>query len=293
MSQERWKQRLWIIDGHNLIFALPTTNRLQRNGEGQSARAELERILAPFTRILSRNLVIVYDGNELLPNPDAGEHRGFQILFSQPPEEEADDRIIFLAQQACSRNESVTIVTDDRRTLTSRLPLAAQVVAIAEFRQRYLQAALPSAPDEKEVSADTKRELEDLFLSRDAETHRSRHEAARQRARAGLKRWRRIHGNAQGDPDTPDGQPHYIDDDGEPIEQYRPSRSPVLGPSAYREDKSSQPANSQETAAGKEKRKAQEQLNRQAEAAKEAKKKRGERRQQRRLAQQKGKKRSN
>jgi predicted RNA-binding protein with PIN domain len=292
MSLERWKQRLWIIDGHNLIFSLPTTNRLQRGGEGQAARSELERILAPFARVLSRHLIIVYDGNELLPNPEAGEQRGFQILFSQPPEEEADDRIIFLAKQACDRHEPVTIVTDDRRTLSSRLPLAAQVVGIAEFRQRFLQPLAPAAPDEKSVPADTRQELENLFLSRDAEKQKSRYESARQRARAGMKRWQRIHGNRSDSPDTVDGEANYIDDDGEPIEHYRPSRAPVLGAKAYRKDEPRQPANPEKTAAGLAKLKAEEQLKRQAKEAKEARKKRGERRQQRRLAQQKSKKRS-
>ncbi len=187
MAYERWKRRLWIIDGHNAIFALPRLCQLQRDGDKQQARHELEALLEPFARSLRRCMVVVYDGNEMLRNPDAGERGGLQTQYSQPPEE-ADDRIVFLAEQALGRGESVAIVTNDRRSLCPRLSSEAQVLAVEEFRDRFLHAQR-SDGEEKQISAEDQREIASMFMARESEIQDSARQGARRREREAAGRW--------------------------------------------------------------------------------------------------------
>ena len=54
-----------------MIFALPALCRLQMQGDRQRARFELEGLLFTFAARLEHPLIIVYDGNEFVSNPDA------------------------------------------------------------------------------------------------------------------------------------------------------------------------------------------------------------------------------
>ena len=148
MARERWKRRLWIFDGHNAIFALPAFASLQREGRRQEAREQFERLLVPFAARLDQPLIIVYDGNELLPNPEAGEFVGIRTIFSQPPEV-ADDRIAYLVERAWSQGEPVALVSNDLR-LRDRLPDGLRVMAVEEFYEMehaatYAGGTVPAA----------------------------------------------------------------------------------------------------------------------------------------------------
>ncbi len=191
MNEVRWSDRLWIIDGHNAIFALPDLQRLQTTNQRQAARQALEALLQPFARSLTRPLVVVYDGNRMPRNPEAGEQQGVLAVFSQPPDEEADDRIVFLADQAIRRGEAVTVVTNDRRSLAAALPRVARVLSVDAFRERHLPA-LPAAPepDEKHLGAEERQEIERAFLDRAEEIMARARRGACRRERELAARWR-------------------------------------------------------------------------------------------------------
>lgn len=191
-SGARWQRRRWIVDGHNAIFALPTAGRLQREQQRFEARLHLEQQLTAFATRLEKPLLVVYDGNEIAANPDARLDGPLQTLYSQPPEE-ADDRIVYLAQRLLSQGESVAIVTDDRKTLVPRLPKGVQVWGVLDFWDRFFVSheAAPDASGEAEKALDPedRDQIASLFLERSEEIESSARRGARRREREAAARW--------------------------------------------------------------------------------------------------------
>ncbi len=188
----RWKGRRWIVDGHNAIFALPTVGWLQREQKQSEARERLERLLMGFATRLERPLLIVYDGNEIAANPDALDRGPLRTLYSQPPED-ADDRIVYLAERALRQGESVAVVTDDRSTLVPRLSAHVQVWPVLLFWKRFLSPPAPEAGRdgvaEKQLSAQDQEQIAALFLERSAEIEQAARRGARSREREAASRW--------------------------------------------------------------------------------------------------------
>jgi predicted RNA-binding protein with PIN domain len=271
---DRWKRRLWIVDGHNAIFTLPDLCRLQTEGARQAARRALERLLEPFAGQLARPLLIVYDGNELPANPDASRSSALHTLYSQPPEE-ADDRIVFLATEARRRDQSVSIVTNDRRSLQVRLPQDVPVIPVEEFCRRFLLDSAAPETDEKQVSERARQEIAGMFLDRAPEIQEGARRGARQRERRALARWR----SRRGDPDNPAGG--GADARGREAPGAEPGwRPPPVGPTRLPRERGPgmQRSTKQDEAP------AQDALEQSAREARQARKRRGARKQQRRLA---------
>lgn len=270
MGSNRWRAKLWLIDGHNTIFALPELCHLQTRGERQAARAALESLLRPFATRLKHPLTIVYDGNQIERNPEAGVVRGIRVLFSQPPTEVADDRIVFLAAQAVSRGEAVTVVTNDQRSLAPRLPAGVHVLGVAEFRDRWL--SFPRVADEREeklIADDQRRQIEQAFLARQGEIMERASRGARRTEREMAARWQ-ARARQVAEPGGPDPA---LDFD---RRADRPPARPASAPDAHQ---SAMPAPTGRDAP-------------EARAAREARRRRGQRKQARRLEQmrrQKGK----
>lgn len=126
---------LWIVDGHNAIFAHPDLERLQTSGEKGEARRRLEQLLERFAARYRTTVQVVYDGNRIEHNPDR--YRGPRVasLYTLAPEE-ADDRIIWMAATASARGEKIVVVSSDRRTLGSRLPQTVYQVEPSALYQR-------------------------------------------------------------------------------------------------------------------------------------------------------------
>jgi predicted RNA-binding protein with PIN domain len=253
---------LWIIDGHNVIFTLPALSRLQMEGERQEARRALERLLEPFAARLSCPLLIVYDGNELPANPDASQSPAMHTLYSQPPEE-ADDRIIFLAAEARRRDQSVTIVTNDRRSLQVRLAPDVRVIAVEEFCRRFLHSP-PTPADEKQVPDAARQEIAGIFLERAPEIEEEARRGARRREKQALARWKARRRTPESAADAP--------------EQQVPDPKPAWRRPAKTRDSSVSSRDAKDDAAAKDA------LDLAAREARLARKRRGERKQRRRLA---------
>jgi predicted RNA-binding protein with PIN domain len=185
--REAWRRRTWIVDGHNAIFAVAELCRLQQSGERQEARRALEAALRPFADRLAGRMFIVYDGNRLLPNPDAFASGRLQTLYSQPPEE-ADDRIVFLAQNERARRQPVTVVSNDRRSLAPRLPPGTLVMGVEDF-WRACRAPEP-AEEERAAPPGDYDDVARHFLERDAAIAEQARRGARQLEREAARRWR-------------------------------------------------------------------------------------------------------
>jgi len=164
--------RTWLVDGHNVIFQIPRLEAMQTSGRRRAARRELERILRRVAGRLSEEMVVVYDGNRLENNPDVVTEPGFRTLYAQPPEE-ADDRIVYLANRCVAGGRRVRVVTSDRKTLASRLPPGVSHLTAQVFRARFLDEGAES--DERTPLGDFS-DVEDALLRRgeallrDAET---------------------------------------------------------------------------------------------------------------------------
>ena len=279
----RWRKRRWIIDGHNAIFALPVLGTLQRHARRQEARDELEQRLLPFSSQLSKPLLIVYDGNEFTANPDARTHGNLQTFYSQPPEE-ADDRIVYLTQQTVGAGESVAIVSDDRRTLGSRLPEGVQLWAVRDFWDRFLnmgEAAKEDHLDGSELSAADKDEIEAMFLERSSQIEARARQGARRREREAVSRWETRTAAARVSEERPEKDRRADPVTDEMDIGWNPKR---VFESPNKPGTPTPEAGSTEQERMKEARK-QADLEKQQEAAREARRTRGARKQMRRLEQ--------
>ncbi len=127
---------LWLIDGHNAIFAHPELEALQVEGNRGEARRRLEAIVVRFATLHGVAAVIVYDGNRMERNPDATQLGNVKTVYSAGPDEEADDRIVWLAVAALREGGKVAVVTSDRATLAARLPREVRVVRPSELFRR-------------------------------------------------------------------------------------------------------------------------------------------------------------
>jgi len=190
---EAWTRRSWIVDGHNAIFALPELAALQEAGQGAEARARLEALLLPFASRLRENLVVVYDGNRRAGG-SAAQGPLLRVLFSEPPDE-ADDWIVDLARAAVRRGRAVTVVSNDRSSLAPRLPAETLVLAVEEFRRRWLEAPRPvAAGQEKLLAPEDARAVEGRLIAHHGASRALTPGQVRGREREARRRWLARHG---------------------------------------------------------------------------------------------------
>ena len=122
----------WIVDGHNLLFAMPDLEQFQREGRRSEARAELQARLEAFGRVIGRRVCVVFDGVEAPAVRDEARSPHLETMYAHPPAE-ADDQICTLAAQWVRGGEKVAVVTSDRRTLVPRLPRGARAIPARQF----------------------------------------------------------------------------------------------------------------------------------------------------------------
>jgi predicted RNA-binding protein with PIN domain len=145
------RPRLWIVDGHNVIFQLPFLEELQTSGRKREARELLEMHLLDMARRLGERVQVVYDGNRMEANPDARREVLLETFYTCPPEQ-ADDRIVFLACKGQREGFRVVVVTDDVHTLAPHLPSDTHRMGVAAFAERFLRT--PAPPPEKPSAGD-------------------------------------------------------------------------------------------------------------------------------------------
>jgi predicted RNA-binding protein with PIN domain len=265
--REAWRRRTWIVDGHNTIFAVPALSRLQQSGERQEARRGLEAMLRPFAESLSDCLYIVYDGNRLARNPDARDSGRLRMLYSQPPEE-ADDRIVFLAQRERGRGRPVTVVTNDRRSLAPRLPAGTVTMSVEVFCDACLSSP-PASAQERSAPPGDYGDIERHFLERASEMARLARHGATRRERAAAREWRSRIGRGPSGEERP---PRRDPDEEEIVTAAEAWRREPPAPAPRRPPPIAPPPTPASLPAEEERRKAE-------------RKARGERRQRRRLEQ--------
>lgn len=144
--------RIWILDGHNVIFALPGLHRLQITDRRDEARRGLVARLRRFARARGETVLVVFDGNAMPSNPDAVEEPLLEVVYARRGEGEADDRILHEARRRLEQGQTVTVVTDDLRTLAWDLPKGVRHLEVREFWSRHIET--PEDPGAKRVDGD-------------------------------------------------------------------------------------------------------------------------------------------
>jgi predicted RNA-binding protein with PIN domain len=162
-------KRIFILDGHNIIFALPGLNRLQTSGRRAEARTELTDRAERFARASGHRVSLVFDGG----GPEhAGPEQGgpvrmpaLRVGYAPRAEGGADVRILREARRCLEEGLTVTVVTDDRSTLACALPPGARRMAVREFWLRHIEP--PQDPEAKRIEGDFS-DLEREMLARAA-----------------------------------------------------------------------------------------------------------------------------
>jgi predicted RNA-binding protein with PIN domain len=131
--------RIWIMDGHNMIFAIPPLQRLQVTDRREEARAGLADRLERFAISRGEKVLVVFDGNELPSNPDALRSPVFEAVYTRRGEGVADDRILREAGRCLGQGLGVTVVTDDVHTLASKLPRGVRHLGVREFWLKHIE----------------------------------------------------------------------------------------------------------------------------------------------------------
>ena len=155
---------VWIIDGHNVIFAIPRLKHLQTSGSRTAARDELQTHLRRFAARNNFKAVVVFDGNDSEHHTATIQEPLFEAIYARLSDGEADDRIIHEARAYQERGHTVTVVTDDVRTLATDLPHGVRRLDVQEFWRKRIEAQ--SRAQEKRIEGDFS-DLEQAMAARE------------------------------------------------------------------------------------------------------------------------------
>jgi predicted RNA-binding protein with PIN domain len=156
-------KRIWIMDGHNMIFAIRGLQEMQVSGRGDEARRALVSSLRRFAQSRGEQVLVVFDGGDLQRDPDAFREPFFETVYKRRGTGGADDRIIHEARARAEHGQHVTVVTNDVRTLAVKLPKSVLHMRVQAFWLKHIEPAADPAhkPVEGDFS-DVEREMETL-----------------------------------------------------------------------------------------------------------------------------------
>jgi len=135
-----------LIDGYNLIRAVPELAALDREDLSAGREALVTRLLS-YRATRGHSLAIVFDGASLHPSAKWGNPGGIAVVFSRGGRS-ADD----LLAEKCRAGEADILVTSDQG-LSARVDRAVEVVGSREFWERVElahAAALKGGEEEEE-----------------------------------------------------------------------------------------------------------------------------------------------
>src|SRR2546428_11834340 len=90
-------RRIWIVDGHNMIFAIRRLQDLQVEGHGDEARRELVERLRRVAHAKRQDVLVVFDGGDLPWNPDVLLVPFLEVVYAAPGVGGAEARLLLAA----------------------------------------------------------------------------------------------------------------------------------------------------------------------------------------------------
>ena len=166
-------KRIWIIDGHNMIFALGPLQRLQVTDRREEARRALVERMRRFAQSRAEQVLVVFDGIDLPRAPDAEREPFLEVAYTRRAEGAADGRILRQARLGHERGLHVTVVTNDVRTLAVDLPRGVLHMDVRAFWARHIERE--DRPVDKRIEgdfSDVERELAALPVPAEPVTSR-------------------------------------------------------------------------------------------------------------------------
>jgi predicted RNA-binding protein with PIN domain len=137
-----------IIDGYNFLLRSSHFGPLARR-DLEAGREALILELARYREQKGNPLVLVFDGDALIPPwGGGGWQSGVQVVFS-PKGEKADDWIIKMVRK---RGGKALVVTSDRELALTCQKEGATIIASHEFEGRLRLSARPQFTDKMEDS---------------------------------------------------------------------------------------------------------------------------------------------
>ncbi|HUD70531.1 MAG TPA: NYN domain-containing protein, partial [Dongiaceae bacterium] len=165
------RSRLWLMDGHNMIFAIHDLQRLQVSGSGEEARQGLAERLERFALERRERVVVVFDGHASASGQRSVQGAHFEIVYARGGAGAADEFIVREARRASEAGLPVAVVTDDVRTLATRLPRGVRHQGVRAFWLEHVEPR--PRGDDKPVGGDFS-DLERAMLAQAAAQERSR-----------------------------------------------------------------------------------------------------------------------
>ncbi len=162
-------KRVWIMDGHNMIFAVEGLQMLQVAGRSEEARRGLVERLEVFGLQRQERVLVVFDGNALAARQNAVRGPFLEVVYAGGRNGAADDFIIREARRRTEQGLPVTVVTDDVRTLAIKLPRDVRRLGVRAFWLEHVEPRV--SEDDKRVEGDfSDMEREMLALAAKTET---------------------------------------------------------------------------------------------------------------------------
>lgn len=146
------RKRVWIVDGHNVIFAIHDLKELQIRGRGEEARDALAERLEVFALQRQERVLVVFDGNVLAVGTGADRGAHFEVVYARGGEGAADRHILLEATRCSGQGLPITVVTDDVRTLGKRLPQGVVRLGVRRFWLAHVEPR--PTEDEKPVAGE-------------------------------------------------------------------------------------------------------------------------------------------
>ncbi len=145
-------KRIWIMDGHNIIFAIRPLQQLQVSDRREEARSTLADRLERFALSRGDKVLVVFDGNETPSSAGAVRSPLFETMYAARGEGGADERIIREAARCVERGIAVTVVTNDQSTLASKLARGVRHLGVREFWLKHIEKQ--AGEDGKRIEGD-------------------------------------------------------------------------------------------------------------------------------------------
>jgi predicted RNA-binding protein with PIN domain len=167
-------KRIWIMDGHNMIFAIGPLQSLQISDRRDEARRGLLERLRRFAQTRREQVLVVFDGIDVARAPDAGREPFLETVYARGGEGAADERIVRQARLGHDRGLHVTVVTNDVRTLAVDLPQGVVHMDVQAFWSRHIER--PDREADKRIEgdfSDVERELAALPVPADTRPART------------------------------------------------------------------------------------------------------------------------
>src|SRR5688500_8931543 len=120
----------YLVDGNNVMGQRPGWHRNR-----ERARRDLLEQLAAFSRVKRARITVVFDGRPDKEFPEASAFRGVKVLYAEPGSD-ADTRIERLVEASADRR-GLTVVTSDRRLLSTVRARGASTMRSGEFRALF------------------------------------------------------------------------------------------------------------------------------------------------------------